>query len=220
MIRSLVTVLALLILGACSSSNPAGQSDGDEPTPPPTTGAEAAAFLESLREGFSDAPFEITYRISSTGQAEDAEITWAQDPPRSSYRFTAGGSGTLIIDPGDGSGSISCSGDQCVRFPDEGQIPAAAFLAPLFAFRDAIAEADDLPGFASTGDATIAGRSAQCASWTFTGTAQACVDAELGLLLRWSASFQGQETSFEAIEFGEPSDDDFEPTGEVQDFPS
>ena len=208
--------LALVALAACSNSTPTANTGSQSPSTT-ASGDASAAFLEQFKNGFSSQKFRITYSIDANGQAQD--VTIAQDPPKHSYKFGE----TLVID--DGTNTIICSAPQqpCTKSASSaaGLGLASAFLAPLTALRDSVASVSNLPGFASKGSKTIAGRSASCASWSYgPGSVDVCVDDATGILLSWAGTSTAggatQTISWSATDFGTPSSADFTPTGTVQ----
>lgn len=220
--RSLIGVFVCVLAACGGSGDPAlsGSPGASDPAP-----GEAGEFLDLVQQGLGDHDFKITIEITSSGdtQAESSStITWARRSDEASYRIGEGDDSVLVIDPGDGSGQIICSGGSCYRSGDAGDL-SQGFLGPLTAFGDLVRDAEDLPGFSSTGTKTIAGRAANCARWDFTGYGdnEVCVDGELGVMLSWSYQApDGARTVWEVTEFSEPSDEDFEPTGPVQSIPS
>ena len=169
----------------------------------------------------TDAKVKVTYRVTNEGQ-DDQEFTIAQDPPKFALQADTG----LLID--DGESFYTCDateGGQCIELPREGsegmtQNLLGAFAAPFLAFQNA-AEGD-ISGYDVTGDEEIAGRDAVCATIdageipgvTDSGSATSCVDKETGIMLRFEGEGTSDTGKIEAIEFGEPSDEDFEPTSE------
>jgi hypothetical protein len=219
--KSWFILIALALAGvACSKGAPVGSGST---TPTDTSTGDAGDFASALQQGFGE-DFKITYRISSSGEGAGSAslITWAQRGDESSYTIKQEGETdeTLIIDDGTGEGSIYCGGSDCIRYPSEAGNPGQGFIAPLLAFRDTVNES--LEGFEATDDASIAGRDARCGKWGFPGIGsyEACVDVELGFLLKWSTEAGGNSATWEATEFGDPEDKDFEPTGKVETLPT
>lgn len=128
-------------------------------------------------------------------------------------------------------GTLFCdaAGEGCFRMgsAEQGGAMGAGGLGPFLGFATALQEGEELPGATTTGEAEIAGRTATCATYdaaaydqSLQGEAEYCFDAETGVMLRWSATdAEGNTTSVEAIEIGEPDPSDFEPTGPVQEMP-
>ncbi len=226
--RTAAAVTLGLLVAACNGN---GDPGADTEPDRDAVAIEASEFAEVGSRAL-DTQVKVDYEVTAGGEGGDAQIermTLAQDPPRRSVRFEVAGETSLLIEPGDDS-VIVCgggSGQPCVRFADETGFAGAgaAFMTPLFQSMEAYRELDDLPGYVSRGRTTIAGRSAMCASWNppFAdgSTYEQCLDAETGIGLSWRFEMPGEGLlGFEAVEFGEPSDADFEPTGEVQELPT
>lgn len=213
--RWTMAVLLVVAAAACGGSTPTGS--GGSPTPD-DAGIAAGEFSKLLKEGFSDADFRISYELTTGG--ETTNITWAQQPPKRSFRVGEGAQAFFVID--DGTDTILCTGrDVCIRSEDDSGLGGAdAFLAPLFELRESILNSGALPGFTSKGSKTIAGRAASCGSWTYGGqSTEVCVDAEVGILLSWGFSGDPATSAvWRATDFGAPEAADFEPTAPIRDF--
>lgn len=219
-------VLAVVAV-ACNGNGDPGADDGPDRD---AVAIDASEFAQVGAQAL-DTRVKVTYEVTAGGEGETQiqRMTLSQDPPRRSIRYEVGGETSLLIEPGDGA-VIVCgggSGQPCVRFADETGFAGAgaAFMTPLFQSMEAYRELEELPGYVSRGRTTIAGRSALCASWNppfAQGTTyEQCLDAETGIGLSWRYEVPGEGLlGFEAVEFGEPSDADFEPTGEVQELPT
>lgn len=219
MTKLLLAAALGLTLAACSSSTPTGGSSPDPSTTETAGGEGSAEFLALAQSGFESDTFKMTF--NATTGSDTSTITWARRGDESAFTIGEGSEAFKIIEPGDGT-TISCSGDSCFESEGtQGGSMADAFIAPFTAFSSFITEAEDLPGFATSGSRTLAGRAATCASWSYFGaSSEVCIDNETGLTLLWSTGAEGESLTWEVTELGEPTDEDFEPTGEVQQLPA
>ncbi|HEX5616196.1 MAG TPA: hypothetical protein VFZ83_13675 [Acidimicrobiia bacterium] len=195
-------------------------TDDTDDTTDDTTGDER---IDDLIEKSREATFRVVYETAS------GEMIIAQDPPR--YALIQGDSGTYQIENGD---AVSCSGiddpdtAECTTLPIGGdfltQTISGMFGGAFAAILIAAGEDDDVFGTIDLEDDEIAGRDAKCATFdpgsaSFvpdTGTWEVCVDEETGATLRSRGTdADGNETDvIEAIEFGEPTDEDLDPPAE------
>ncbi len=216
-----IGALLAFAAAACSSGTPVGEQDPGTGTTSPPTADAGDEFLALAKSGFAgDDPIKVTVRLNAGGE-EEQTLTWARRGDAASFRSGSGDDSSLLIDPGDGTGVIICSRDSCVRYGgDVSEGIGAGLAAPFLVAGEFVREATGLPGFSSSGSRTIAGRAASCAAWSYFGaSAEACVDEATGIMLSWRAGDGSTEISWEAVEIGEPTDADFEPTGPVQDLP-
>lgn len=210
----------MLVAAACNG--------GDDDTEAQAEGeadieAEAGDGFGALVQQAEQATVRVTYR-TDTGE----EITFSQDPPESAIIAE----GAHMITSGESFIFCSSEADEgCFEFEGlaQGEAFAGNFIAgiaaPFFAFQQL--GAGQL-GDVDTSEREIAGRAAQCATVdadagvpgvTLEGSATYCVDVETGaLLLAETTSGEGETTTFEAIEVGEPEPGDFEPASPPQNF--
>jgi len=179
-------------------------------------------FADAL-ERAADATIKVTYEITDGGEDAD-EFTIAQDPPR----FALTSQDTLLIDDGERLITCETSEDgQCVELPREGsggmaQSILSGFAAPFVAFQAAATAG--IAAYEVTGEDEIAGRDAVCATIeaselpgsSQSGSLRSCIDKETGILLLFEGEDEsgGETTRIEAVDVGEPTDDDFEPTSD------
>lgn len=214
--RRAAAVLALALAAACG-----GGSDGiDEQTAPEQTAdtaidPEAAAFVELARSA-GEEPFRVRYLVVVPGDAsapeederadDDFFVTWSHRPPAEAFLLTDGDARSGFIDPGDGSGAITCTGGSCFRGAEGVVAPA---VGPLRDLLEAVVTGE-LPDLRAQGTTTVAGRDARCATWTrFSAPTEVCLDQSTGALLSWEAG--PADARWEAVEFGPPQPGDFEP---------
>ena len=234
--RKLLVMSAVLALGltgaaACGGNDDDAGGDGDtttttadgpSATTTPSTGDEA---LDELIAQAREATYKVVY-----GAVGDEQIVVAQDPPRIAYVSGDGG----LYQTADGR-AVSCSGIRepamaaCVLLPSSAgtlvEQAATTFFGPAYAgFLAAAGEDRGLFGTIETSDDEIAGRDARCATFDpgasplipATGSFTACVDTETGVVLRVASSDANGDVvlTFEAVEFGTPSDADLDPPAE------
>lgn len=202
------------------AASPTTSGAGDETTDP-TTGDER---IDDLIERARESTFRIVYE---TGDGD--RIVLAQDPPR--YAFLQGDSGTYQTADGE---AVTCSGiddpesAECTILPVAGDFLTQGFTTvfggAFAAIVIAAAEDDALFGTVELTDEQLLGRDAKCARFDpgsapfipATGTWQVCVDEETGAVLRSSGTDpDGNRTDvIEAVEFGDPDDDELDPPAE------
>lgn len=229
-----------LLLGACGGDDDTagdGESPADATSPADDDTAaadddgdtaasgEAAQFAELASEGF-EANARVTYEMTgSTGDIET--MTFSSDGERTALLMPEG----RMIVTAEG-GVIFCdeSSSEARCFSMEGQSGAqgmmGAFATPFLGLATTFQEGvNDLPGYASSGEQEIAGRTATCATFDASqfvpageggGEATFCVDAETGIALKYEASTADGTFGMEATEVGEPQAGDFEPPAEPQ----
>lgn len=226
----LLAALAL-VLSACG-----GDSSDVEPQAADTTEQESetapsgseATEAEEPDEGEDfqvEGPSEPV-RVVYEGNVEGFDrLVVSVDPPRSVMLFDDG----RFIDDGEGH-TIFCAEEQggepfCMELESEqaGAMTGALF-GSLLGVQEAL-EAGELGG-TTTSTTEIAGREAICIEPTelmlgqTAESAELCVDAELGIWLRWRVVDSTGEQLIEAVEVGEPDPAEFEPPAEPQQMPS
>lgn len=203
---------------------------GETTEPTETTAAPSGdGDLDALLEQYRQTPLRLVYRTGTTGSDETMVVAQdpTQDPPVSSFGFPE--QNTRLIQGGDEI--VICSEGMCFSMPAEGSTDlvtgmfGGAFLAGLLT-----ADVADLPGLSiDSDDVTIAGREGVCFTYTPTAIvgstteyARQCVDKELGftLLLEVKDADAELEQALELIEFGDPTPEDFEPTGPITEMPT
>lgn len=202
---------------------------------PTVAGGDAdTAEILALLDAFAVSDVRTTYRVGATG--EEFELILSQrptaEPPVSATIIEA--QDTRIITFEDRT--IFCSaGTGCIELATGGGEDAPGLDVVRGAFGPLLASvvtADDVqsnPGIEFTTDFDeIAGRRGLCFSFDVppdpTADVQSirqCIDAELGfVLLMETTNLAGVEQRvMELLEFGEPRDEDFEPTGPVTTLP-
>jgi hypothetical protein len=210
-----------------ATTTPTTSGDTAAPTTAPA-GDTGDADLDALLERYRQTPLRLVYQTGMTGTEETMVVAQdpTQDPPVSSFGFPE--QNTRLIQGGDEI--MMCSEGMCFSMPAEGSADlvtgmfGGAFLAGLLT-----ADVADLPGLSvDSEDVTIAGRTGVCFTYTPTAIvgstteyARQCVDEELGftLLLEVKESGAEVERALELVEFGDPTPEDFEPTGPVTEMP-
>jgi hypothetical protein len=216
-------VLMVAGVAACGDSDSNGDAAGDATTTTAgstdDTGTDTGDDdFQALIDKAKDSKYKVTYRLSTTEGGEETLITVASDGEGKLAYFTDDGDTHVIS---DGDNSTFCSDvntePECIESTGGlGSIAAGAVAAyasllgqPAQALQGASGE------FADESTETIAGREAQCVTLDFLSLEyKACVDKETGITLLWSASAGGQGGSYEATEFADPTDSDFEPDAE------
>lgn len=228
-----------LLLSACGDDEPAPEQTGAAEAEGLTEGAAAAsgegdeaggggedlgAEFEELAASAADTRARVTYEVTTDGETATATVSF--DPPRMATIFDGG----RLINGEDES--IMCSedeaaGSECyVLGEDEaplGNMMSSWLLWPFMTITQTMANGGGAEGFSRTVEETIAGREAICAS--FDGgaleepqeglTAEYCIDGETGIGLRYiGRAPDTEDVRMEAIDYGEPRADDFEPTAE------
>jgi hypothetical protein len=185
----------------------------------------------AVLERRNDAAFKVTY---DTGGDEVFSV--AQDGER---RAVMSGNGLVISDAGR---TISCEDldttPTCSELPESFGGIAALGLNFLDTISEAVISAADAVDVLDRTSDEIAGRAATCieydadslladiaeqtgedAGGELGGDARICVDTETGVLLELSAGEGDDAERLVATEFGEPSDEDFEPPAPVEPAP-
>jgi len=200
-----------------AGSDDAGEAgDGDDGSSP----AQGRDFAELASQGFSSAS-RVTYEVATSGEATQT-LVLSSDGQQTAWLMPE----ARMIMRGDDT-QIFCdeSAQQAQCFDVSGQAPAGAmagaapFLGLATSFQGGV---ESFPGFVSTGEREIAGRTAACGTFDASriaagdnGEATLCVDAETGVMLSYEATGpQAGTSSLEAVEVGEPQDSDFEPPAE------
>lgn len=236
-----VAVIAALTLAAAACgdgdttagtpTSPTATGDGS-PAPSPTgtaaepTGDATQGFATLAERGF-EARARVSYRVTSAGTEET--LTFSSDGQRTAILYPGG----RVIVTAEGA-TIACITEgpaQCFEFPQAAggaQNLAGAFAGPFVGLATAFeSDAAVVPGFSLTGERDIAGRTATCATFdpsrlavgTTGGEATLCVDADTGLILLYEVTAEDGSWRMEALEVGEPSDEDFEPPAPPQPAP-
>lgn len=226
----------LLVLAAALAVSSVACSSGTQTAADGSGNGSGAAFAALGRRG-AEATIAVTYQVTAEGEAaQDAppfgEATIAQDPPRRSFQFRTPSAQRLVLFIVEAEGSVVwCGGEEgdepeaCVRFTGETARVIATtggFLGPIFIGFEALREiTDEVPGYASTGAATIAGRAATCGRWTPPGgggVIEQCLDDETGFPLSWRfEDHAAGKLLLEASDVRDPTEEDLTPTGEVLD---
>ena len=216
---------------APATSNDSATTTAGDTSAPTTAPAEDTGDgdLDALLERYRQTPLRLVYRTGMTGTDETMVVAQdpTQDPPVSSFGFPE--QGTRLIQGGDEI--VICSEGMCFSMPAEGSADlvtgmfGGAFLAGLLT-----ADVADLPGLSiDSEDVTIAGRDGVCFTYTppaivgsTTEYARQCVDEEFGFTLLLEVKDAGAEVerALELVEFGDPSPEDFEPTGPITEMPT
>jgi hypothetical protein len=228
---STTTIGSTTTEGATTTAPPTSE-DTSAPTTAPAgdPGDGGDGDLDALLERYRQTPLRLVYQTGMTGTDETMVVAQdpTQNPPVSSFGFPE--QGTRLIQGGDEI--VICSEGMCFSMPAEGSADlvtgmfGGAFLAGLLT-----ADVTDLPGLSiDSDDVTIAGRDGVCFTYTATAIvgsttefARQCVDEELGftLLLEVKESdAEEAERALELIEFGDPTPEDFEPTGPITEMPT
>ncbi len=225
----LLALVATLVIGACGADEDptiGGDPEATTTTAPdaaPPDGGDEDEDLSALLAQAAEVRVRITYRATSGGEAGE-EFTLSQDPPRFALLTD---DGKFIV---DGDDVVACSDGECMRFPPGmGEQMATgmlgAFTGPVLGLQEAARTG--APWGAATERRQVAGRSALCLrvepgripGVTEQGTATLCADADLGVMLLWELDHEGEVERLEAVEIGDPRDDDFEPDSEPQSMP-
>jgi len=226
-------------------SPPTTEAAGDDGATPSTTaprdetttsspagnGGDGASGddIEALLEEYRSTPLRLVYRLDGVGGGEIMIL--AQDPTRTPpvSSFSSPDENSRVIQRGDEM--TICDDEACFSVPGAG---GEQMLMGMFgtAMVGALMTGGigDVPGLdVDTGTETIAGRTGLCFTYnpsqSFDPTvefARQCVDAELGFTLLVESRERGSdqvETVMELLEFGRPTDEDFEPTGPVTGMP-
>jgi hypothetical protein len=226
LVTMLTVALAVAGLAACGGDDDdAGSAGTTAGSGPGDTGSTGDQRLDELLQQAREATYKVTYE-----SIDGVQTIVAQDLPRVAY--VSGDSG--LYQTADGR-AVSCSGISdpamaaCVLLPSTSgtlveQAATTFFGAAYAGFLAAADQGGDLFGTIETSDEEIAGRDAQCATFDpgasplipATGSFTACVDLETGVVLRVSGTDQSGEvvTTFQAVDFGEPTDDDLDPPAE------
>ena len=222
--------------GDSSDSGDSGDGDsddsadsGDSDDADSDAGDGGLAAVVSAASALSgENSYKVTYQIKSEGGSDgvlNGTFTLASDPPRQLFRIQGTFDGeelnmTMITD--EDSTILCVEGDEpgvCFSLGVAGAspIPMPAFFdAPTFIGTFTTADGVNV---SPAGSDNIAGQSATCYNVNSDeGDAKICVADDGGQLL--SVQVQDGEMTFEmiVIEFGSPSDDDFEPPFAVIDF--
>lgn len=210
---------ALLLLSACGSgsgSKTSGPRSGDS-----ASSAAMTSFMSLGKRGGS-ATVKVVYDV--TGPDAQQRITYAQRPPKRSFRQQNSDADTFII--ADGPDLIACSADACYRIKGLGGESAAAGAAFFGAITEALGAFDsapDLPGFISGASRTIIGKRADCGSWRASfskGIFEACLDHETGVPLAFTIRADDGTRSLVAQSVASPADADFTPSHSVEELPT
>lgn len=233
----LLTVGAVLLAG-CGGDDPVAEqpSQADEPTPAATGGGDDTAeaedddgssdsrdFAELANQGFASKA-RITYEVQGSDESSQT-LVLSSDGEQTAWLMPEG----RMIVRADGT-SIFCdeSAQQARCFEMAGgsqggpMAGASPFMGLATAFQGGV---EAFPGFASTGEQEIAGRTARCGTFDASqfgagqnaggGKATLCLDDETGVMLKYAAEeLEGTAGSIEAVEVGEPRDSDFEAPAE------
>jgi hypothetical protein len=238
--RLVATIAVALVVGACNDGGTTTTAAPTTSAPTTTTAAPttsaapsttAAATpeddLAALLRRHETTALRTTYVFSVGG--EETNVVLAQDPgadpPLRAVIIPAADAKLITI--GDESIFCDTQSNQCFAVPgDAGAGASAGLLGPFASGLFLAADLDAALDVERSGDlAGVAGRSGICFTFSApantgfdSGIVRQCIDTELGFTLLIQIRRDGStesETIMELIEFGEPRDDDFMPTGEV-----
>lgn len=195
-------------------------------TAAPTTTEAPGDAIGSLLATFEMTPLRTTYLF---GEGSDqTEVTLSQDPTQDPpvEAVLVPGADAKLITIGDETVFCDTRANQCFSVPGAaGGGFSEGLLGPFAGGLFMAGQLDSIPGATMTEETVeVAGRSGICFTFTPPDAAgfdteliRQCIDAELGftLLLQSQPAGGDLETVMELIEFGEPLDDDFIPTGPV-----
>jgi hypothetical protein len=193
-----------------SETTAKGDSNGSDTTDV-TTGNKK---YDELIAKAKNTPYRVTYKNSGSND----EFTVVNDPPKSA--FISGDSRFVR----DGDKTVTCSGSgsdaQCYEMPAGGAGVESLVTGFFGAYASFLAadEGKDNPflDVSKSDDETIAGRDATCAKIEAgklagaDGSIKVCIDKETGVLLLGETESNGEKSSIEATDVGEPKDSDFE----------
>lgn len=218
---------AAVLLAACDGEDDdlfpddvgRGGQPADEATPADGDGtavAQGRELAQLITRGFAST-VRVTYE-RRTPQGDTQTMVLASDGQRTAWRLPT----ARMITRADGTRIVCRQDDQPPRcFRAGGRAPSApaASIAPFLGVATALEqELEGLPGYAAADQREIAGRTARCATFNpagllagpSTGEATLCVDADTGVLLSYGATAPEAGTAtFEAVELGDPREEDF-----------
>lgn len=225
--RLAVALAVLLVLTACADEETEDapvdtEPDVEEPAAPDGSDdaepEQAEASDEAMPGAFErgpSGPARVTYAADVDAETQDT-FTISYDPPRTAFL-----SGDMrIVDDGEGT-TFFCEGAQCQEMPSEqGFGMTQMFLGPFATMHEELRDGMH-PGIDVDASRTeIAGRPAVCITLSASqfvpdtdageDSLESCVDEETGAALRWALHHEdGTSDVVEAIEFGEPREEDF-----------
>lgn len=241
---TLSALILALIAGACGNDDTPPTTAPDDATttttmvavsttaaavtPQATTGRDD---LAALRQLYERTPLRTTYTFSEGGEQTLVTLSQdpAQDPPVQAVIIPDADAKLITI----GTDTIFCDthSNQCFEVPGgTGDGFSEGLLGPFAGNLFFTSHLDAIPSTDLTGEPEeIAGRTGMCFTFTpppssglDTESIRQCVDAELGFTLLIQSQAAGAteaDTVMELVEFGEPHDDDFTPTGPVTESP-
>jgi hypothetical protein len=237
----LVALVLALVATACGDDDTTETTVPDDPTttaaaPTTTTATTMAAptpgdDLAMLLESYETTALRTTYVFRDSG--EETTVILSQqpnaDPPVEAVIIPA--ANTQLIRIGEESIFCDTTANQCFALPSgAGTGFSEGMLGPFVGGLFLAAGLDQIPAADISEETTeIAGRAGIC--FTFSPPPDAgfdtelirqCVDSELGFTLLIQAQETGSdtvETIMELVEFGEPLEEDFTPTGPVAEAP-
>ncbi|GAB4322981.1 MAG: hypothetical protein Kow0010_04050 [Dehalococcoidia bacterium] len=217
--------------GDTNGDNGDNSSDGDGGDGNGGDNGDSASALARLRQTaqqLDQSRFRAVYEMSGSGQGAPftGTFTLASDPPRQSMAMeglTGADAGTFIFIT-DGEKNIVCFEEagqgQCLSTAADSQaLPIELpFVADAPELIDEFTSADGV-SVKKAGDRTIAGISAECyAIESPEGNADVCIGKEDGELLYMHFEDDLGSFTMEVKEFGQPTDEDFEPPYDVIEF--
>lgn len=222
-----IALAALLVLAACGDEDAEDTATDDEPDveeptqpdePDEVEPEEAEAPDEGMPGAFEEGlsgPARVTYSADLEVEAEDT-FTISYDPPRTAFL-----SGDMrIVDDGEGT-TFFCEGAECQEMPSEqGFGMTQMFLGPFAMMHEELRDGMHAGVDVEESTTEIAGRQAVCITLSASqfvpdadagnDSLESCVDEETGAALRWALHHEdGTSDVVEAVEFGEPREEDF-----------
>ena len=192
-----VALAATAALGACSSGGGGRTTPTTSGTTPPNTN------LSELVANANRQRFKITFTEAGSTQ------TYEQDGNGDSVYGSPGSltfvtrTSTILCDKSSGS-------YECLASPGAPDAADNPFLGVLSAYQSQVRILGG--NFGDTSTRTIAGRAAQCVSFTAGAAATYCLDKGTGVILEVSSTISGKETtSFLVSKFEAPRAADFTP---------
>jgi hypothetical protein len=235
---ALVALVVALVVPACGDDTTTETTLPDSTTTTAVTTTTAATAaptpggdLQLLLDEYERTPLRVTYLFGDGSESTTLILSQdpTADPPVEAVILPEADSKLITI--GDESIFCDTAANQCFSVPGGGGAGFSAnLLGPFAGGLFLAADLETVPGAeVTTETAEVAGRASLC--FTFEPPANAgfdtdlvrqCLDAELGFTLIVEAREAGSntlETIMELIDFGEPLEDDFTPTGPVADSP-
>lgn len=220
----------MLVLGGGAIAGCSGDESSSGDSGSSSSASSTRGEFQRLVAKRAKSAYKVTYEATSTSngkeQSDSQRMTFAVDGDR--VAITTGDN--TIYQDGRNS-MVMCTGNsQCMELPVSAGADATQLSAIAGQFMSAAESLDeDTKGVTKTHDREIAGRDATC--WKFryavlgaSTEAETCMDSDTGapLLMRWGGSSGDQSGSFEskAVEFAEPSEEDFTPPSTPQKIPS